>query len=122
MIPYPAQEVDCGLVSLGDRKFGFLLWFGCGGCGSVARNGNTGPPEVICDTADLEINVVHLAKLLCSLLVVAPRLRVEFHPVVAVFPLVIIVRADEVTMRVGEVGTDQHNTTLGNWQRDLTEG
>jgi len=25
-------------------------------------------------------------------------------------------------MRVGEVGTDQHNTTLGNWQRDLTEG
>ena len=26
------------------------------------------------------------------------------------------------TMRVGEVGTDQHNTTLGNWRRDLTEG
>jgi len=32
------------------------------------------------------------------------------------------VRDDTWTMRVGEVGTDQHNTILGNWRRDLTEG
>jgi len=32
------------------------------------------------------------------------------------------VRDDMWTMRVGEVGTDQHNTTLGNRRRDLTEG
>jgi len=32
------------------------------------------------------------------------------------------VHDDTWTMRVGEVGTDRHNTTLGNWRRDLTEG
>ena len=32
------------------------------------------------------------------------------------------VRDDTWTMRVGEVSTDQHNTTLGNWRRNLTEG
>ena len=91
VIPYPAGEVDLGLVPLGDREFSFLGWFvRRGWCGSIARNGNTGPPEVIRDVANLEIDVVHLAKLLRSLLVIAPRLRVEFHLVVTVFPLATI--------------------------------
>ena len=73
VIPYPAWEVDRRLVTLGNRKLGFLLWFvGSSGCGRISRNGDSSPLEIICDAADLEVNVVHLAKLLCSLLVVAP--------------------------------------------------
>jgi len=73
VVRYPGWEIGCGLVPLRNGELSFLWWLICsGGHGSIARNGNTSPPEVISDAADLEINVVHLAKLLRSLLVVAP--------------------------------------------------
>lgn len=82
------REVDFGLVTLGDGEAGLLLGL-VGGrrCRSVLRDRDTGPLEVVCDAADLKINVVHLAELLCCLLVVAPRLRVKLDPVVTVLPL-----------------------------------
>ena len=91
MIVYPAQEVNRGLVTLGDGEFSLLLWLvGSSRCGNIARDGNTSPPETIRNAADLEINIIHFTKLLRCLLVVAPRLGVELHPVVAALPLMII--------------------------------
>ena len=73
MIPYPVWEVDRGLVTFRNAKLGLLLWlFGGDRWGIVTGNGDTGPPEVVCDSADMEIDVIHLTKLLRCLLVVAP--------------------------------------------------
>ena len=73
MIMYPVWEVDLGLVALGDGELSLPLGLiGGSGHGNVSRNSDTSPPEVICNATDMEINVIHLTKLLCCLLVVAP--------------------------------------------------
>lgn len=88
MITYPVWEVDRGLVAPGYVELGLLLQLiGGSGCGNIAIDGNTSPLEVIRDTADMEINIVHLTKLLRCLLVVAPRLGIELNSVVAVLSL-----------------------------------
>ena len=71
MILYPVWEVDHRLVTPGDGKFGLLLGFIRSRRGDISRNENTSPPETICNAANLEINVVHLAKLLRCLLIIA---------------------------------------------------
>ena len=91
MITYPVWEIDCRLVASGNGEVNLLLWFvGDSGCGNISGNGNTGPPKVVCDAADVKIDVVHLAKLLCCFLVVAPRLRIKLDLMVAVLPLTMI--------------------------------
>ena len=88
MITNPVREVDRGLVASGDGKVNLLLWFvGDSGCGNISGNGKTGPPKVVRNAADMKINVVHLAKLLCCFLVIAPRLRIQLDLMVAVLPL-----------------------------------
>src|ERR1700753_2892535 len=85
---YPVWEVDGGLVTFRNCELRLLLWFsGDSGCRNITRNGNTRPPEIICNAADMKVNVVHLAKLLCCLFVVAPRLRIELNPVMTIFAL-----------------------------------
>jgi hypothetical protein len=88
MVAYPVREVDCGLVVLSNCKLRVLLWFICNGRHERSvRNRNTRPPEIVCNAPDLEINIVHFAKLLWCLLVVALRLGIEFNPVVTVLTL-----------------------------------
>ena len=88
MIANPVREVDRGLVASGDGEVNLLLWFvGDSGCGNISGNGNTGPPKVVRDAADMKIDVVHLTKLLCCFLVIAPRLRIQLDLMVAVLPL-----------------------------------
>jgi hypothetical protein len=88
---YPAWEVDRGLVASGDSEVSLLsLLVGGSGCGNITGNGNTSSPEIICDAANVKFDIVHLTKLLCRLLVIAPRLGIELHPVVAVLTLTAI--------------------------------
>jgi len=91
VITNPVWEVDRGLVASGDSEVSLLFWFiGDSRCGNVAGNGNTGPPKVIRNAADMKIDVVHLAKLLCCFFVVTPRLRIELDLMVAMLPLTAI--------------------------------
>jgi len=90
MISYPVREVHRGLVTLGNSELRLLLWLVGNGFRSATGNGDASPPEIICDAADMEINVVHLAKLLRRLLVVALRLGIELNLVVAVLSLATI--------------------------------
>ena len=50
-------------------------------------NGNTCPLGVVCNATDMEVNIVHLAKLLCRLFVVGSRLAVELYLMVTVLSL-----------------------------------
>lgn len=88
MIPYPEREINCRFVPFCNGERGVLLWL-VGGSGHVdfAMDVNTCSLKITSNAADMEINIIHLTKLLRRLLVVAPRLRVEFDLMVTMLSL-----------------------------------